>query len=152
MHRPEERFIEDRRLRGLRHRGIDGTAAFSGIGARDGSLRMLQSRVGGFEPAAQGFGYIEHGSSIGIGDGRVASAVLREYELVTAFFYGFGLAIALAIALAIGNAWVRDHRQGVWTIPMVIGLLAAAIVVGITIGWSLVQYFAFYAASATGRT
>jgi hypothetical protein len=70
---------------------------------------------------------------------------------MTAFFYGFGLAIAIAMALAIGNAWVRDHRNGVWTIPMVLGLLAVAIVVGTTIGWALVQYFAFYAASATGR-
>jgi hypothetical protein len=56
------------------------------------------------------------------------------------------------MALAIGNAWVRDHRNGVWTLSMVLGLLAVAIVVGVTIGWSLVQYFAFYAASATGRT
>jgi hypothetical protein len=67
------------------------------------------------------------------------------------FFYGFGLAIAIAMALAIGNAWVRDHRNGVWTIPMALGLIAVAILVGITIGWALVQYFAFYAASATGR-
>jgi hypothetical protein len=71
---------------------------------------------------------------------------------VTIFAYGFGLALAIAMALAIGNAWVRDHRNGVWTMPMVFGLLAVAIVVGISIGWSLVQYFAFYAASATGRT
>jgi hypothetical protein len=71
---------------------------------------------------------------------------------VTTFFYGFGVAIAIAMALAIGNAWVRDHRNGVWTLSMVLGLLAVAIVVGVTIGWSLVQYFAFYAASATGRT
>jgi uncharacterized membrane protein len=70
---------------------------------------------------------------------------------MSTFFYGFGLAIALAMALAIGNAWVRDHRQGVWTMPMALGLIAAAVVIGITIGWSLVQYFAFYAASATGR-
>jgi len=70
---------------------------------------------------------------------------------MTTFFYGFGLAIAIAIALAIGNAWVRDHRNGVWTVPMVLGLLAAAIVAGITIGWALVLYYAFYVASATGR-
>ncbi|HTV91104.1 MAG TPA: hypothetical protein VMG98_00140 [Verrucomicrobiae bacterium] len=71
---------------------------------------------------------------------------------MTAFFYGFGLAIALAMALAIGNQWVRDHRNGVWTLPMVLGLLTVAIVVGGTIGWALVQYYAFYVASATGRT
>jgi len=70
---------------------------------------------------------------------------------MTAFFYGFGLAIALAMALAIGNAWVRDHRNGVWTVPMVLALLAAAVVIGLAIGWSLVQYFAFYNASATSR-
>jgi hypothetical protein len=71
---------------------------------------------------------------------------------VTIFAYGFGLALAIAMALAIGNAWVRDHRNGVWTMPMVFGLLAVAAIAGITIGWSLVQYFAFYAASASGRT
>ena len=71
---------------------------------------------------------------------------------MTAFFYGFGLAIALAMGIAIGNAWVRDHRNGVWTIPMVLGVLAVAIVIGVTIGWSLVEYFAFYTASASGRT
>jgi hypothetical protein len=71
---------------------------------------------------------------------------------VTIFAYGFGLALAIAMALAIGNAWVRDHRNGVWTMPMVLGLVAVAAIAGITIGWSLVQYFAFYAASASGRT
>ena len=40
---------------------------------------------------------------------------------MTEFFYGFGLAIAAAMAIAIGNAWVRDHRNGVWTMPMVMG-------------------------------
>lgn len=82
----------------------------------------------------------------------MAEAHLRCCEVMNVFFYGFGIAIALAMALAIGNAWVRDHRNGVWTIPMALGLLVVAIVVGITIGWSLVEYFAFYNASATGRT
>ncbi len=68
------------------------------------------------------------------------------------FFYGFGLALAFAMALAIGNAWVRDHRNGVWTLPMVLALVAIAVIVGVTIGWAFVQYFAFYSASATGRT
>jgi len=70
---------------------------------------------------------------------------------MTTFFYVFGVAIAIAIALAIGNQWVRDHRNGVWTVPMVLGLLAVAVVAGVTIGWALVLYYALYLASATGR-
>jgi drug/metabolite transporter (DMT)-like permease len=70
---------------------------------------------------------------------------------VTVFFYGFGLALALAISLAIGNAWVREHRNGVWTIPMVVLIVTIALVLGIAIGWAFVQYFAFYNASATSR-
>jgi hypothetical protein len=144
MHRAEQRLVEDRDLRRLRHRRIGRPAANACIGARHNALRLPQMRLRRFESATEGFGYIEHTASVGIADGRVASAVLRDY--------GFGLAIAIAMALAIGNAWVRDHRNGVWTVPMALGLLAVAIVVGVTIGWSLVQYFAFYAASATGRT
>jgi hypothetical protein len=71
---------------------------------------------------------------------------------MTAFFYGFGIAIALAMALAIGNAWVRSHRNGVWTVPMVLALVAIAVIIGVAIGWAFVQYFAFYNASATGRS
>jgi predicted PurR-regulated permease PerM len=82
----------------------------------------------------------------------MAKAHLRCCEVMNVFFYGFGVAIALAMALAIGNTWVRDHRNGVWTIPMALGLVVVAIVVGITIGWSLVEYFAFYNAAAAGRT
>jgi hypothetical protein len=70
---------------------------------------------------------------------------------MTIFFYAFGLALALGIVLAIGNAWVREHRNGVWTIPMVVGVIAIALVLGVTIGWAFVQYFAFYNASATNR-
>lgn len=81
----------------------------------------------------------------------MAEAQLRYCEDMNVFFYGFGLAIALAMALAIGNAWVRDHRNGVWTMPMVTGLLGVAVAVGLVIGWALVQYYAFYSASAAGR-
>lgn len=70
---------------------------------------------------------------------------------MTVFFYAFGLALALAISIAVGNAWVREHRKGVWTIPMVVGVLAIALVLGVAIGWAFVQYFAFYSASATSR-
>jgi hypothetical protein len=70
---------------------------------------------------------------------------------MTVFFYAFGLALALAISLAIGNAWVREHRNGVWTIPMVVGVVAIALILGVAIGWAFVQYFAFYSASATSR-
>jgi MFS family permease len=70
---------------------------------------------------------------------------------MTVFFYGFGLALALAITIAIGNAWVREHRNGVWTVSMLLGVVAIALVLGVTIGWAFVQYFAFYNASATSR-
>ena len=35
---------------------------------------------------------------------------------MTIFAYGFGMAISIALAVAIGNAWVREHRKGVWTL------------------------------------
>ena len=65
--------------------------------------------------------------------------------------YGMGLVISIALALAIGNAWVRDHRNGVWTMPMAFGVAATALVIGVAVGWCLAQYFAFVASSATGR-
>ena len=70
---------------------------------------------------------------------------------MTTFCYGFGIAIALAMALAIGNAWVGDHRKGVWTMPMAAALIAIALVVGIGVGWSLQQYLIFVSASRVGR-
>lgn len=70
---------------------------------------------------------------------------------MTVFFYCFGIALALGIALAIGTAWVREHRNGVWTIPMVVCVVAIAVVLGAVIGWAFVEYFAFYNASATSR-
>lgn len=81
----------------------------------------------------------------------MAKAHLRYCEDMNAFFYGFGVALAIAIALAIGSAWVREHRNGVWTVPMVVGLVAVAVIAGVAIGWAFVQYFAFYNASATTR-
>jgi hypothetical protein len=70
---------------------------------------------------------------------------------MTTFAYVFGVAISIAMAAAIGNAWVRDHRNGVWTLRMAAVIAIAAIALGALIGWSLTQYFAFLAASATGR-
>jgi hypothetical protein len=81
----------------------------------------------------------------------VAEAHLRCCEDMNAFFYSFSLALALAITIAIGNAWVREHRNGVWTLPMVISIVAIAVVLGAAIGWAFVQYYAFYVASATNR-
>jgi Na+-translocating ferredoxin:NAD+ oxidoreductase RnfA subunit len=81
----------------------------------------------------------------------MAKAHLRCCEDMNAFFYGFGLALALAITLAVGNAWVREHRNGVWTVPMIVGVVAIALVLGTAIGWAFVQYFAFYNAAATSR-
>jgi membrane protein YdbS with pleckstrin-like domain len=81
----------------------------------------------------------------------MAKAHLRCCEDMNAFFYGFGLALALAISIAVGNAWVREHRNGVWTVPMIVGVVAVALIVGIAIGWAFVQYFAFYNASANSR-
>jgi MFS family permease len=70
---------------------------------------------------------------------------------MTAFCYGFGMAIAIALTAAIGNAWVREHRNGVWTMNMIATAGAIAITFGLTVGWALVQYFILVAASATGR-
>jgi hypothetical protein len=70
---------------------------------------------------------------------------------MTAFAYVFGMAISIAMAAAIGSAWVREHRNGVWTMRMAAIVTIAAIAFGILVGWSLQQYFAFIAASATGR-
>jgi len=79
--------------------------------------------------------------------------VCRNYErsAVTTFSYGFGLAISIALTLAISNAWVKEHRNGVWTLGMIAGASAIALALGATVGWALQQYLAFYAASATGR-
>ena len=68
-----------------------------------------------------------------------------------AFCYGFGVAMCLAMALAIGNAWVNDHRRGVWTLSMAALLIVIALAAGLCVGWSLQQYLAFVAASRTGR-
>jgi H+/Cl- antiporter ClcA len=70
---------------------------------------------------------------------------------MTTFAYVFGVAISIAIAAAIGNAWVGDHRNGVWTLRMAAVVAIVAVAFGILVGWSLQQYFAFIAASATGR-
>jgi MFS family permease len=72
-------------------------------------------------------------------------------DSMTAFCYGFGVAISIALAIAVGNAWVREHRNGVWTMNMIATIGAIAITFGLVVGWSLVQYFTLVAASATGR-
>ncbi len=70
---------------------------------------------------------------------------------MTIFSYAFGVAISIAMALAIGNAWVREHRNGVWTLPMAAAVAIVGIAIGVAVGWSLQQYLAFVQASATGR-
>lgn len=70
---------------------------------------------------------------------------------MTVFCFGFGVAIAAALTIAIGNAWVKEHRNGVWTMNMIATAAAIAIVFGVTVGWALVQYFTLIAASAAGR-
>jgi Na+-translocating ferredoxin:NAD+ oxidoreductase RnfE subunit len=70
---------------------------------------------------------------------------------MTTFSYGFGIAISVAMALAIGNAWVSDHRKGVWTPSMIAIVITIAVAFGVCLGWSLNAYLAFVAASQTGR-
>lgn len=70
---------------------------------------------------------------------------------MTIFSYAFGMAISFAIAIAIGNAWTRDHRRGVWTMRMLATLVVTAAVFGAIVGWSLDAYLTFLAASATDR-
>jgi len=67
------------------------------------------------------------------------------------FCYGFGMAFSIALAVAIASAWVKEHRNGVWTPKMIANVAAAAVALGLTVGWSLVQYFTLIAASAAGR-
>jgi hypothetical protein len=69
---------------------------------------------------------------------------------VTLFCYTFGIALTGALAFAIGNAWMHDRRNGVWTIPMAAAVASAALVLGALVGWALVTYVAFVAASASG--
>jgi Na+-driven multidrug efflux pump len=70
---------------------------------------------------------------------------------MTIFSYAFGIAMSVALAVAIGNAWTRDHRHGVWTMRMAAILIAVALAAGVVLGWALDQYFKFIAASASGR-
>ncbi len=70
---------------------------------------------------------------------------------MTLFCYSFGIALAGALGIAIGNAWTANHRNGVWTMGMAASVALLALVMGALIGWALVQYLAFVAASATGR-
>ncbi len=70
---------------------------------------------------------------------------------MTIFCYGFGIALAGALGVAIGNAWMHDHRNGVWTLRAIATVTAAALALGTLIGWALLQYLAFVAASAAGR-
>jgi Na+-driven multidrug efflux pump len=71
---------------------------------------------------------------------------------MTTFGYIFGMAISIAMAVAIGNAWARDHRNGVWTLRMAVTVAIVAIAFGLVVGWCFQQYLAFIASSATGRT
>lgn len=41
MHRAEQRFIENCRLRGLRHRRVGGSPTLPGVRAGDNVLRLL---------------------------------------------------------------------------------------------------------------
>jgi MFS family permease len=86
-------------------------------------------------------------------DGESATAVLPHYDqaCMTLFSYGFGMAMSFAITIAIGNAWARDHRRGVWTISMVAILIVTGVILGVLFGWSLNTYLNFVSASATGR-
>lgn len=175
MHRTKKSLVEDGGLRRLRHRSVGCASALSCVRASDDTLRIAQSVCGGLQTAAQGISYIEHAPMVGMPDGRGASAVLRTYERnairgniararathsqlrggrrspVTIFSYAFGVAISIAMALAIGNAWVREHRNGVWTLPMAAAVAIVGIAIGVAVGWSLQQYLAFVQASATGR-
>lgn len=153
MQRAEQRFVEDRRARRLRHRGIRAAPTGARIRLRNVLLRIAHPDRGRIETSLERFTYVEHVCTIGIADGERATAVLPHYERtpMTIFCYCFGIAMSLATAIAAGNAWTRDHRRGVWTIKMAVTLVVTAILIGIVIGWSLTQYLAFVAASATGR-
>jgi hypothetical protein len=81
----------------------------------------------------------------------MAKAQLHCCHHMTIFSYAFGIAISFAIAIAIGNAWTREHRRGVWTMGMIATLVITAAIFGVAVGWGLNTYLNFIAASATGR-
>jgi len=151
MERAEQSFVEDGGARRRSHRRISAASAFAGVGSSDARLRPAHLLAGRCEPRSQRFTYVKHACTIGMRDGESATAVLPQCEPMTIFSYAFGLGISFAIAIAIGNAWARDHRKGVWTMSMLATLILAATLLGITVGWSLNAYLAFVAASATGR-
>ena len=137
----------------MRHRGIAPALRHAGVRPSDVTLRLAQVAFGTVQAAEKPIGTIEHAASVAANYDEGGSVALGKCErrTMTTFCYGFGLAISGALTIAIGNAWVREHRNGVWTIPMLASAGAVAIAFGLVVGWSLVQYFILVAASAAGR-
>jgi hypothetical protein len=67
------------------------------------------------------------------------------------FCYGFGVALAVAFGIAIGNAWIRDHRIGIWDRKTAFAIVGTSIVLGVIVGWALQQYLTFVFLSQTTR-
>jgi hypothetical protein len=157
VERAKERGLEDRRASRPRHRGIRSAIGIAGIRPCYITLRGAQLAIGVIQAAVQPIGTIEHAASVTPNCDEGATAMLGKCErrtmspTMTAFCYGFGLAIAAALTIAIGNAWAREHRNGVWTMNMLATAFAVAITFGLVVGWALQQYFILVAASATGR-
>jgi hypothetical protein len=120
------------------------------VGMPDGRSASAMLRM--YERQANRVGAAAYACATLLALGATHSQLRGVYQYrMTTFSYAFGVAISIAMALAIGNAWVREHRNGVWTLPMAAGVVIAGVAVGIAVGWSLQQYLAFVAASATGR-
>jgi hypothetical protein len=59
------------------------------------------------------------------------------------FYYGFGMALSFAFGVAIGNAWIREHRFGIWSRKAVWSVAGACVVLGLAFGWALQSYLNF---------
>ena len=75
----QECFGKDGRLRGSGHRRVDGAAAVSGGGVRDGRLRGEEVAVRTVECGAKRIGNVEHAITIAAARFGKASAALPKY-------------------------------------------------------------------------
>jgi Na+-driven multidrug efflux pump len=67
------------------------------------------------------------------------------------FYYGFGLAFGIALSIAVGSAYVREHRWGVWDRGAIATVAIAAVVIGLTVGWALQEWLTWAFATQTQR-
>jgi Na+-driven multidrug efflux pump len=67
------------------------------------------------------------------------------------FYYGFGLALGIALSIAVGGAYVREHRWGVWDRTAITTVAIAAVVIGVVVGWALQEWLTWVFAAQNQR-